>query len=257
MPLLRVVLLALTLSWIAAAQAAQPAPTVAAASDLQFALPEIAALFRAQTGDEVKLVFGSSGNLRRQIGEGAPFELFLSADEAFVQALQREGRVEPDAPLYAVGRLALFVPNGSALAADGSLQDLAKAVADGRLRKLAIANPEHAPYGRAAREALTKTGAWPALESKLVLGENVSQAAQFAAGGAAQAGLIAYSLAVSPALSNKGRFALVASGLHESLRQRMALVRGAGRVARAFFAFLQDAPARAVLRRYGFLLPGE
>ena len=259
MPLARILalLVVLVASLGGAAGARAAGPNVAAASDLQFALPEIAALFHARTGRNVQLVFGSSGNLRRQIAEGAPIELFLSADEGFVAALQQDGRTQGEAPLYAIGRLALFIPAGSPLEADGTLADLRAALADGRLRKLAIANPEHAPYGRAAREALLRTGAWEGAAPHLVLGENVSQAAQFAASGGAQAAIVAYSLVLDSALAGRGRHALLRASLHEPLRQRMTLVKGAGADARAFFEFLQQPAARAIFRRHGFLLPDE
>ncbi len=238
------------------ARAAMP-PTVAAASDLQFALAEVAAAFTRDTGLDVKVVFGSSGNFRTQIAQGAPFELFLSADESYVDALAAEGRTSDRGTLYATGRLALFVPTGSALKLDPTLADLKAAVADGRVRRFAIANPEHAPYGRAAREALQRAGVWDALSPRLVFGENVSQATQFATSGAAQGGLIAYSLALSPALMGKGTAVLLPAWLHAPLHQRMVLLKGAGPVARAFYDYLQQPVARALLRKNGFVLPDE
>jgi molybdate transport system substrate-binding protein len=247
------VLLLLAGSGLACAEA----PAVAAASDLQFALPEIAADFEKATGRKVRLAFGSSGNFRRQIGEGAPFEVFLSADESFVQALAAEGRTVDAGTLYAIGRLVVFAPAGSTLVPDAALADLKAALADGRVKKLAIANPEHAPYGRAAREALQKTGLWDAAQTKLVLGENVSQAAQFAVGGAAQGGIFAYSLALAPAIADRGRYVLLPAELHAPLAQRMVLLKRAGDDARAFYAWLQSPAARTVFRRHGFALPGE
>jgi len=258
MPALRA-LVALLLAAVAAAAASAPAapPVVAAASDLQFALADIAAAFRRDTGTEIRLAFGSSGNFRTQIAQGAPFELFLSADEAYVEALAAEGRTVDRGVRYATGRLVLFVPSGSPLALDPTLADVKAAGADGRLARFAIANPEHAPYGRAAREALQRAGAWDAVASRLVLGENVSQAAQFATSGAAQGGIFAYSLALSPAVAGKGRYALLPAGSHAPLHQRMVLVKGAGEAARAFYGYLQQPAARAAFRRYGFVLPDE
>jgi molybdate transport system substrate-binding protein len=237
------------------AWAADP-PPVAAASDLNAALPEIAELFRKETGRSVKVSFGSSGNFTQQIRNGAPFELFLSADEAYVRLLAEAGRTDGDGALYATGRIGLFVPAGSPLRADASLADLAAALDDGRLKHFAIANPEHAPYGRAAREALVRAGLWQKIEGRLVLGENVSQATQFATSGAAEGGIVPLSLARSPAVAARGAFALLPESTHEPLRQRMVLLKGAGDTARAFYDYLQQAPARAVLSRYGFQ-PGE
>jgi molybdate transport system substrate-binding protein len=239
------------LACTASARAASP-PNIAAASDLQFALAEIAESFRRSTGQDVNIAYGSSGNFRRQIAEGAPFEMFLSADEAYVEALAAEGRTADAGIRYATGRIVLFVPTGSPLKPDAMLADLGAAAKDGRLKRLAIANPEHAPYGRAAREALQKAGIWPDIAPRIVLGENVSQAAQFATTGAAQGGILAYSLARSPALVGKGTSVLLSSTLHAPLHQRMVLTKRAGPVARAFYAYMQQPSARAVLRKYGF-----
>lgn len=228
---------------------------VAAASDLQFALADIAAAFKASTGREVRLSFGSSGNFRRQIADGAPFDVFLSADASYADALVAEHRTAGDAVAYAVGRLALFVPNGSAIAPDAQLQGVAAALRDGRLGKFAIANPEHAPYGRAAREVLMRRGLWRAIEPHLVLGENVSQAAQFAVNGGAQAGIVAYSLLRAPGMQERGRAVILPSTDHAPLVQKMVLLASAGDTARAFFAFVQGAAARAIFDRYGFDAP--
>lgn len=255
--LARAVLALVAAALATVASAAADGPLVAAASDLRFALDAIAAAYARDTGRPVRIVYGSSGNFRRQIAEGAPFELFLSADEGYVLALAKEGRLADDGVRYAVGRLALVVPGGSPLALDPTLADLRAAAVDGRLKKLAIANPEHAPYGRAAREALEAAGAWPAVEGKLVLGENVSQAAQFAASGAAQGGLVALSLALAPGALGDARHVAVPESMHRPLVQRMALTKRATPEARAFYAYLQQPGARALFRRYGFALPGE
>lgn len=235
----------------------QDLPVVAAAADLQFPLSEVAESFTKETGREVKLAFGSSGDFFRQIQQGAPYEIFLSADEQFVLDLAAKGLTLDDGTLYAVGRIVIITPNGSALKADGSLADLRAALADGRVKKFAIANPEHAPYGRRAEEALRHAGLWEAIKDRLVFGENVAQAAQFATSGAAQGGIIAYSLARSPNVSQLGTYALIPDAWHEPIRQRMVLLKGAGETAQAFYAFMGTESARAIMRRWGFLLPGE
>ncbi len=239
------------------ARAQENAPVIAAASDLQFALSELAEQFTKETGKTVKLSFGSSGNFFNQIKEGAPFEMYLSADESYVFDLTKEGLTQGEGALYAVGRIVLIVPPGSTLKADGSLKDLASALKAGTIKKFAIANPEHAPYGRAARAALKTAGLWDMLEDKLVLGENVSQAAQFATSGSTQGGIIAYSLALSPKLLALGKFDLIPAEWHDPLRQRMALTKKAGETARMFYAYVQSPAARAVFKKYGFVLPGE
>ena len=236
---------------------AQPVATVAAASDLKFALEEVAALFEKQTGQTLRLVFGSSGNFKTQILQGAPFHLFMSADENFVYELADAGRTEDRGRAYAVGRIGLLVPHGSPLQADGELKDLAAALKDGRLQRLAIANPEHAPYGMRAREALQHLGLWDVLQGKLVMGENISQAAQFATSGSAQGGIVAQSLALAPSVAQRGRFALIPEGWHQPLKQRMVLVKGAPLPARAFYNYLSTPAAQAIMVRYGFAMPKE
>lgn len=245
---------------VLAAGAAAPAraaevPVVAAAADLNFALTDLAAQFTRDTGKAVKLTFGSSGNFTTQIQQGAPFEMFLSADESYVQTLAAAGRTENGGDLYAIGRLVLFAAKGSPVTPDAGFKDLRKALADGRLKALAIANPDHAPYGRAAREALIHEKLWDVAGPKLVLGENASQATQFATTGSAQAGLIPYALALAPAVASQGAYALVPSAWHQPLRQRMVLIRGAGETARAFYAYLKTPKAKATLSKYGFALP--
>ena len=236
---------------------ADDGPVIAAASDLKFALDEIVAEFRKGTGQSVRVSYGSSGNFFRQIAQDAPFELFLSADEEFVFRLADHGLALDRGALYATGRIVLFTPKGSPVRPDAGFADLRQALADGRLVKLAIANPEHAPYGRAAMEALKSAGLWSAIEPRLVLGENVSQAAQFAVSGSAQAGIFALSLALAPNFRGAGSYVAIPEALHRPLRQRMVLTRSAGATARALYAFLQEPAARAVFKRYGFLLPGE
>ena len=220
------------------AYAQTDSPVVAAASDLKFALEDIVVHFRADTKREVRLAFGSSGNYFSQIGQGAPFQLFMSADEDFVFRLHQAGKTEDRGALYAMA-------------------GLKTALADSRISRFAIANPEHAPYGRAAEQALRKLGLWEALQGKVVLGENVSQAAQFASSGSAQGGIFAYSLALSPSVSKLGTYVLLPEYLHQPLRQRMVLLKGAGENARALYAYLQQPAARKIFTQYGFVLPVE
>lgn len=236
---------------------AQTIPTLAAASDLKFAIDEVAARFKRDTGQDIKLVFGSSGNFTTQILQDAPFHLFISADENFVYKLADAGKTEDRGRAYAVGRIGIMVPPGSMLKADGQLKDLAASLKDGRLQKLAIANPEHAPYGARAKEALQHAGLWDAIQSKLVLGENISQTAQFATSGAAQGGIIAYSLALSPAMAKLGTFELIPEAWHQPLKQRMVLVKNAPPTARAFYNYLATPAAQEIMVRYGFTMPKE
>lgn len=230
-------------------------PAVAAAASLRYALPEIVAAFVAAGGLPPRVSYGSSGNLFRQIRQGAPFELFLSADERFVRRLVDEGRAFDQGSLYASGRLALFVPLGSSLLADASLADLEVALGDGRLRRLAIANPAHAPYGRAAREVLEHRGLWRDLEKRLVIGENASQALQFALSAGTEAGIVPYSLVLAPRVATLGESALISDSWHSPIRQRMVLLGSASADARALYRFLRGREAGVILERYGFRVP--
>lgn len=236
---------------------AQDKPVIAAASDLKFALTEIAAAFTAETGMAVETTFGSTGTFATQIRQGAPFQIYMAADESYVTQLAAEGFTRDAGMLYAQGRIVMMVPHGSALAADGSLESLKAALAAGTIRHFAIANPEHAPYGLRAKEALQHAGLWEAILPKLVLGENVSQAAQYATSGNAEGGIIAYSLALSDEVSALGSYALIPADWHAPLNQRMVLLKDAGPVAEAFYAYIASPPSRAIMQKYGFTLPGE
>jgi molybdate transport system substrate-binding protein len=230
---------------------------VAAAADLKFSLGHIADAFARETRRQVRITYGSSGDLARQIAQGAPFEMFLSADERYVFDLERAGLTRGDGVLYAVGRLAMFVPRGSPITLDARLRGLQSAVAEGRVTRFAIANPEHAPYGRAAREVLTRIGVWPRLQPALVLGENASQAMQFAASGSCQGGIVPLPLASAPEIAALGSFEPIPEEWHSPLRQRMVLVARAGPVASAFYDYLQQAPGvRQIFDRLGFGRPG-
>lgn len=247
----------LLLVTLASPVCAQDIPNIAAASDLKFSLEEVAAKFKERSGREVKLSFGSSGNFFRQIAEGAPFQMFLSADEAFVFKLVDQRLTLDRGTLYAFGHIVLFVPHGSPLKPDPQLKDLKAALKAGRIKRFAIANPEHAPYGRAAEQALRSQGLWEAIKPVLVLGENVSQAAQFTTSGSVQGGIIPYSLALAPAVKELGRFVLLPETWHAPLRQRMVLLKNAGDTARAFYRFIQEPQAGAILQRHGFVLPAK
>ncbi|WP_439574187.1 molybdate ABC transporter substrate-binding protein [Phreatobacter sp.] len=236
---------------------AQQGQVIAVAASAKPAMDDLVAAFRAETGRLITPVYGSSGNITRQIRQGAPFQLFLSADEGFVFQLSDAGLTEDRGVIYAEGRLVLFVPKGSPLKADAALADLRAALADGRLTRFAIASPEHAPYGRAAEQALKSQGLWDAIQPRLVIGENIAQATQFATTGAAQGGIVAYSLALTPQVRALGDFVLLPADWHVPLRQRMALLKTAGPDVRAFYAYLQSPAGRVIFRRHGFLVAGE
>ncbi len=254
-PLVAAVLIVGALSSRAAEEPA--GPLIAAASDLRFALEDVARQPGPMADIAPRLTFGSSGNFVRQIEQGAPFELFFSADEAFVARLSRQGLTRDEGTLYAVGRLVLLVPHGSRLVPDPRLANLKQLLVRGGQWRFAIANPEHAPYGRAAEQALRASGLWEAIKPRLVLGENVSQAAQFAASPDTAGGIVAYSLVLAPGLRNRGRFVLLPDSLHEPIRQRMVLLKRAGEAATRLYEFVLSPEGRAILARYGFELPAE
>jgi len=231
--------------------------TVAAAADMSAALPQLVETYTKKTGQTVKLSFGASGNLTNQIRNGAPFDVFFSADEEYPQQLITEGLASSNTLYrYAVGRLVLWVPNNSPL-------DLPKlgmqALLDPTVKKISIANPATAPYGRAAAAALRHFGIYDQVSNRLVLGENVAQAAQFVESGNAQAGLIALSHVLAPAMKDKGRYWTVPLDAYPTLNQAaVVLSRSKQRdAARKFLDFLRSPEALSLLSRYGFSLPAE
>ena len=223
---------------------------VGAASDLKFTLTEIVLGFERETPHRFTLNTGSSGNFAQQIRQGLPVELYLSADERYVFQLADAGLTKDRGVLYAIGRIVLLVPNGSPISLDPELRGLKKQWAG--VSKFSIANPEHAPYGRAAVQALQKLGMWDLAQARLVLGENISQATQFVTTGAAQAGITALSLALAGSVASQGRHVALPASLHEPLRQRMVLTKNAGPAAIALYDYLQGAKAKAILEKYGF-----
>jgi molybdate transport system substrate-binding protein len=234
-----------------------PAQTlrIAAASDLQFVLPDLAAQYEKQIGVKLAVTYGSSGNFFAQIQNGAPFDLFFSADLEYPKKLIQAGFAESDSlQTYAAGRLVLWLPPESPLDPAAGL----KALLDPRIQKIAIANPEHAPYGRAAVAALQNAGLYDRLKPKLVLGENISQAAQFVQSGSAQAGLIAFSLALSPAMKT-GKLWNIPPDRYPPIEQAVVVLKSSPskQAALSFLAFLKTPQARATFERYGYTAPSS
>lgn len=227
---------------------------VAAASDLVYCMQELNAEFqKTNSGINVVVSVGSSGTFFAQIRNGAPFDLFLSADMEFPRRLIEEGVAEKGSLTpYAIGRIVLW-----ATRADIDLRDGIGVLTDKAISRIAIANPEHAPYGRAAREAIQKAGIWNTVQSKLVFGENISQARQFVQSGNADIGIIALSLAMAPVVQGSGKYALIPEDAHPRLEQGAVLtergVKNSG--ARAYMEFLRSRQARSIFEKYGFILP--
>jgi molybdate transport system substrate-binding protein len=227
---------------------------VAAAADLKFALDELDTQYEKETGKKIDVSYGSSGNFFAQIQNGAPFDLLLSADIEYPRKLEAVGLAEPGTLYeYAVGRIVIWMP------ADARA-DLAKlgwkALLEPGVERIAIANPEHAPYGRAAVAALRNAGVYEQVLRRLVYGENIAQAAQFVASGSAQAGILALSLAVSPPMRAGKRWEIPAN-MHPPIEQGAIILKSAKdkEGARAFLAFLKSDAGRKILESYGFILP--
>ena len=234
---------------------AQRPPAIAAAANLNFALTEIADQFAKSSGRRVETVFGASGTLTRQIMDGAPFELLLSADEEFPNRLTAAGLTRDAGIVYAVGRLAIFAPTGSPLSVDEQLDGLAQLLKAGKVGRFAIANPDVAPYGQAAEAVLRQRGLWDAIRPHLVIGDTIAQAAQFATTGNASGGLVAYSLVLGPGFSDRGKYAVIPEADHPPLRQRMVLLKRASAPVEQFYKYLQTEPARALFRKHGYGVP--
>ena len=224
---------------------------VAAAADLQFAFTELGPKFTKETGQEVKFIFGSTGNLTTQIENGAPFDVLAAANVSYVDQLKQEGLIIPDTQqLYAQGHLVLVVNRAAGVQAT-QLSDLLNPA----IMRIAIANPDHAPYGQAAKEALQNAGLWDTLQPKLVLGENVRQTLQFVQTGDAPVGIVALSIAEVPEVS----YTILPAKLYDPLNQAMAVISSTKNevAARAFLKFVNGPEGRPVMKKYGFLLPGE
>ncbi|EQA46284.1 molybdate ABC transporter, periplasmic molybdate-binding protein [Leptospira broomii serovar Hurstbridge str. 5399] len=228
--------------------------TVAAASDLKFAMDEIVTAFKkANLGSEVDVVYGSSGKFQTQIREGAPFDIYFSADINYPRELEKNGFASSEVVPYAIGRIVLWSANQ-----DASKMTLNNLL-DPKITRIAIANPKHAPYGKRAEEALHSAGLWEKVESKLVFGENIAQTAQFVQTGNAQVGIIALSLAISPELSGKGGYFLIPNNLHQPLEQGFIITKRASKnpLAKKFAEYVMEKFARSVMAKYGFALPNE
>ena len=227
---------------------------VAAAADLQFALQDIAARFEKESGKTVRLSFGSSGNFFAQLQNGAPFDIFFSANLDYPRKLDTAGLVEPGSYYeYATGKIVVWVPADSKLDVNTGVRSLLNPV----VKKIAIANPQHAPYGQAAVAALKKEGVYDKISEKLVLGENISQTASFVASGAADVGIVALSLALGPNMKDKGRFKEVSSDDYAPIEQACVILKSshAKGASQEFLQFVRRSETQEMLRAYGFGVP--
>jgi len=226
---------------------------VAAAADLALAFKDVGLAFEQETGKKVDFSFGSTGLLAKQISEGAPFDVFAAANISFVDDVVKDGSCFGETKsLYAKGRIVVWSKDPWVVPKE--LNDLK----DGKYVKIAIANPDHAPYGKAAQQALTKAGIWSQLEPRMVYGENVQQTLMFARSGNADVAIVALSLAVT----SPGNYVPIDPSLHEPLDQALVVCKGGSKgvkanEARSFVTFVGSEKGRAIMRKFGFLLPGE
>lgn len=228
--------------------------TIAAASDLSFAFREIVAEYEKTTANHVRLTLGSSGNFYAQIQNGAPFDLYFSADITYPRKLEEAGLTVPGSFYqYAVGRIVMWTGNESRIDVTQGFE----ALRDPTVKKIAIANPKHAPYGRAAVAAMEYFKVYDQVKDKLILGENISQAAQFIESGACDIGIIALSLAVAPAVKSKGTYWEVPAEAHPAIEQGAVILKSSKQQepAKQFLAFIKDAQGQEIMKRYGFTLP--
>ena len=232
-------------------------PRIAVASSLQFVIPALIRVFKREAGFVPQITYGSSGNFRRQISQGAPFEMFMSADESYVDALVSAGLTIGSGEIYALGQLAVIDAVNSNTTPDEDLTFLHDFINNGDLQHFAIANPEHAPYGRAARETLISLDLWETIQPYLIRGENASQALQFALSGSSQGGLVPYSLTFSPAVKASGNILKIDPGYHKPIRQRMVLLKNADVKARQFYEFIGSKAAQRIFESYGYQSPSR
>ncbi len=229
---------------------------IAAASNLRFVMHEICQDFQEENSSiQTKVSYGSSGNFFAQISQGAPFDIFFSADATYPELLEKGGLTAKESQkVYAVGKIVLWVPKETEVDPDTGLQ----AVTSTAVKKLSIANPRHAPYGRAAEESLRYYGLWEKVEEKLIYGENISQTAQFVHTGAADAGIVALSLAISPKMLDEGRYWVIPDESHSDIEQIYVVLKKGERKKsiRKFLDFIQGERGGSILSRYGFVIPG-
>ena len=248
-------LLLLLLLCIHTSRAAEDAPVIAVAANFAPALDEIVKQFTAHTGKEIRISAGATGTLVRQIEQGAPFELFLSADSEHVEYLQHRGYTRDDGRIYAVGVLVLYLPQGTRLKLMPDSAEIIKQLFVRQDTRIALANPELAPYGLAGQQVLQRFGQWHRLQDRVVLGENVGQAAQFAMSGSVDAALLPLAFTLNPDMQKSGQFQNIPPDWYAPIRQHMVLLKNAGRTATELYEFISGEAARQIIRKYGYALP--
>jgi molybdate transport system substrate-binding protein len=232
---------------------AAESPLVAAASNMSHVLTEIADAYHAETHRTVRLSFGSSGNFTRQILQGAPYSLFISADRKYLDILRQEGLQITTNSIFAYGRIGIFIPATSPLAAKTDLQDIMHALYNGSYRRLAIANPDYAPYGTAAMQSLQSAGLWVIEKGKLLIGESAAQTMQITLTGGVDLGIIPASYAKLPGIMEQGKFFLIPETWHKPVIQYLVLLDEADQPSRQFYNYLLTDATKQILHKYGYV----
>ncbi|MEX2525422.1 MAG: molybdate ABC transporter substrate-binding protein [Gammaproteobacteria bacterium] len=237
---------------VPAAPAWAETPLVAVASNMTHALKDIVEQYRKAEGKNVKLTFGSSGNFTRQIQQGAPYDVFLSAAESYVAILAEKKLLAGEPRAYVHGRIGFFIPDNSSLRETTNLAELFNRMHYGDYRRIAIANPEHAPYGIAAEQALQNGGVWSISKSKLMIAENAAQVAQYVLSGGVDAGIIPESFTRLPMIRKNGRFLAIPETLHQPITHYLAVLKGSGQAGKDFVTYLYGKNAMSILLKYGY-----
>jgi molybdate transport system substrate-binding protein len=234
---------------------ASESPVVAIAANMTHAMTDIIAQYQQETGIRVRVSYGSSGNFTRQLLQGAPYKLFITAHKKYADMLAEKPKIIDNSTPYVLGRIGLFIPNNSKLAEIETLEAVINALQFEQNSRVVIANPEHAPYGVAAQQALQQASVWTKLHKRLLLAENAAQAAQFTVSGGVDVGIIPSSLAVVPEISRQGKFFLIPESWHQPLEQHLVLIHSAGETVKHFYDYLLSDRTKKILTDYGYSIP--
>lgn len=234
---------------------ASETPLVAIAANMTHAMTEVIDEFQSETGNKVRVSYGSSGNFTRQLLQGAPYGLFITADKKYAEILNEKADIIETDIAYTLGRIGLFIPDDSKLADSDKLETIIEALKLDQAHRTVIANPEHAPYGLAAKQALQYAGIWLNNNKRLLLAENAAQAAQFSVSGGVDVGIIPYSLALVPAISKQGKFFLIPESWHQPLEQHLILMKNSGEAIKLFHDYLLSDRTKKILINYGYTIP--
>jgi len=242
------------LLFCSSASASEP-PVVAIAANMTHTMTDIIEQFQAETGIYIRVSYGSSGNFTRQLLQGAPYELFLTAHKSYADKLAEESDIIETSTPYVLGRIGLFIPDDSDLADSKDLETAMDALRIAQHSRIVIANPDHAPFGVAAQQVLQQAGIWSILRKRLMLAENAAQAAQFTVTGGVDVGIIPYSLAIVPEIAKQGNFFLIPESRHQPIEQHLILINGAGETAKKFYNYLLSDRIKNILTGDGYSIP--